>query len=75
MVGALLLATLLLRALPLADWREGGALVGLLALLAYQPLLSLEEAALTLSPTLTPKPNPNPNPDPDPDPNPNPRPR
>ena len=34
-----------LRALPLADWREGGALVGLLALLAHQPLLSLEEAA------------------------------
>ena len=47
------MAALLLRALPLADWREGGALVGLLALLAYQPLLSLEEAALTLSPTLT----------------------
>ena len=48
------MAALLLRALPVADWREGGTLVGLLALLANQPLLSLEEAALTLTPTLTP---------------------
>ena len=39
------MAALLLRALPVADWREGGPLVGLLALLAAQPLLSLEEAA------------------------------
>ena len=69
------MAALLLRALPLADWREGGALVGLLALLAYQPLLSLEEAALTLSPDPTPRPNPNPKPNPDPDPNPNPNPK
>ena len=68
------MATLLLRALPLADWREGGALVGLLALLAHQPLLSLEEAALTLTPDPTPRPNPNPNPDPDTNPNPNPKP-